>query len=106
MMPVEVRLLTRTEVETIRVNTPRSKKRGMSKDDVTSLDQRVAGVETSMSELKTQVEGLEGLDSDFSSTRDDFRVALNTLSSDLKREIHELRFVHGRDHEDTGGVWR
>ncbi|GKA14510.1 hypothetical protein Tco_0694156, partial [Tanacetum coccineum] len=39
------------------------KKRGTSKDVVASLDQRVAGVETSMTELKNQVEGLEGLDS-------------------------------------------
>ncbi|GJX16759.1 RNA-directed DNA polymerase, eukaryota [Tanacetum coccineum] len=67
------------------------KKRGTSKDVVASLDQRVAGVETSMAELKNQVEGLEGLDSDFTSMRDDFRVALNTLSGDLKREIHDLR---------------
>ncbi|GKA38078.1 putative retrotransposon gag domain, nucleotide-binding alpha-beta plait domain protein [Tanacetum coccineum] len=67
------------------------KKRGTSKDVVASLDQRVAGVETSMAELKNQVEGLEGLDSDFTSMREDFRVALNTLSGDLKREIHDLR---------------
>ncbi|GJT50986.1 ATP-binding cassette subfamily C member 8 [Tanacetum coccineum] len=67
------------------------KKRGTSKDVVASLDQRVAGVETSMAELKNQVEGLEGLDSDFTSIREDFRVALNTLSGDLKREIHDLR---------------
>ncbi|GKF42659.1 hypothetical protein Tco_0126001, partial [Tanacetum coccineum] len=66
------------------------KKRGTSKDVVASLDQRVASVETSMAELKNQVEGLEGLDSDFTS-REDFRVALNTLSGDLKREIHDLR---------------
>ncbi|GKC47594.1 hypothetical protein Tco_1065316, partial [Tanacetum coccineum] len=62
------------------------KKRGTSKDVVASLDQRVAGVETSMAELKNQVEGLEGLDSDFASMREDFREALNTLSGDLKRE--------------------
>nr|GEU90614.1 hypothetical protein [Tanacetum cinerariifolium] len=67
------------------------KKKGTSKDVVASLDQRVAGVETSMAGLKTQVEGLEGFDSDFMSTREDFRVALNTLSGDLKREIHNLR---------------
>ncbi|GJY14835.1 putative retrotransposon gag domain, nucleotide-binding alpha-beta plait domain protein [Tanacetum coccineum] len=67
------------------------KKRGTSKDVVASLDQRVAGVETSMAELKNQVEGLEGLNSDFTSMREDFRVALNTLSGDLKREIHDLR---------------
>nr|GEY92965.1 putative retrotransposon Gag domain, aspartic peptidase domain protein [Tanacetum cinerariifolium] len=67
------------------------KKKGTSKDVVASLDQRVAGVETSMAELKNQVEGLEGLDSDFVSMREDFRVALNTLSGDLKHEIHDLR---------------
>ncbi|GJS47412.1 putative nucleotidyltransferase, ribonuclease H [Tanacetum coccineum] len=67
------------------------KKRGTSKDVVASLDQRVAGVETSMAGLKTQVGGLEGLDSNFTSMREDFRVALNTLSGDLKREIHNLR---------------
>ncbi|GJW07148.1 hypothetical protein Tco_1569571 [Tanacetum coccineum] len=54
------------------------KKRGMSKDVVASLDQRVAGVETSMAELKSQVEGLEG----------------------------RKRYVHGRDRKDTRGVWR
>nr|GEV73282.1 hypothetical protein CTI12_AA187700 [Tanacetum cinerariifolium] len=43
-----------------------------------------------MTESKTQVEGLECLDSDFTSMREDFRVALNTLSGDLKREIHDL----------------
>ncbi|GKB11490.1 hypothetical protein Tco_0845413 [Tanacetum coccineum] len=59
------------------------KKRGTSKDVLESLDQRVAGVETSMAELKNQVEGLEGLDSNFMSMRDDFRVALNTLSGEL-----------------------
>ncbi|GKC22604.1 hypothetical protein Tco_1024754 [Tanacetum coccineum] len=80
------------------------KKRGTSKDVVASLDKRVAGVEKSVAELKTQVEGLEGLDSDFTSMRDDFRVALNTLSSDLMREIHGLRDMFmGEDHEDTRG---
>ncbi|GJW42912.1 hypothetical protein Tco_0071711 [Tanacetum coccineum] len=67
------------------------KKRGTSKDVVASLDQRVAGVETSMAELKNQVEGLEGLDSDFASMREDFREALNTLSGDLKRKLYDLR---------------
>nr|GEY59969.1 hypothetical protein [Tanacetum cinerariifolium] len=67
------------------------KKRGTSKDVVASLDKIVAGVETSMAKLKNQVEGLEGLGSDFESMREDFRVALNTLSGDLKREIHGLR---------------
>nr|GEW43303.1 hypothetical protein [Tanacetum cinerariifolium] len=67
------------------------KKRGTSKDVVESMDQRVAGVETSIEELNTQVEGLKGLDSNFTSMGEDFRVALNTLSDDLKREIHDLR---------------
>nr|GEX75869.1 hypothetical protein [Tanacetum cinerariifolium] len=67
------------------------KKRGASKDVVESLDKRVAGVETSMTELKNQVEGLEGWDSNFTGMREDFQVALNTLSGDLKREIHDLR---------------
>ncbi|GJT34363.1 hypothetical protein Tco_0924782 [Tanacetum coccineum] len=85
---VKVRLLTRTGVETMHFNTPR---RGTSKDIVVNLDKRVAGVETSMPELKTQVEGLEGLDYDFMSMREDFRVALNTLSGDLMREICGVR---------------
>ncbi|GJR85442.1 cytochrome P450 78A7-like protein [Tanacetum coccineum] len=67
------------------------KKRGTSKDVVASLDQRVAGFETSRAELKNQVKGLEGLNSDITSMREDFRVALNTLSGNLKREIHDLR---------------
>ncbi|GKA98700.1 hypothetical protein Tco_0826637, partial [Tanacetum coccineum] len=67
------------------------KKRGTSKDVVASLDQRVAGVETYMAKLKNHVKGLEGLESDFTSIREDFRVALNALSGDLKREIHDLR---------------
>ncbi|GJR16150.1 zinc knuckle CX2CX4HX4C containing protein [Tanacetum coccineum] len=67
------------------------KKRCTSKDVVASLDQRVARVEISMAKLKNQVEGLEGLDSDFASMREDFRVALNALCGDLKREIHDLR---------------
>nr|GEV60445.1 hypothetical protein [Tanacetum cinerariifolium] len=67
------------------------KKKCTSKHVVASLDQRVKGVETSMAGLKTQVEGLEGLGFDFTSMTEDFRVALNTLSGDLKREIHDLR---------------
>ncbi|GKC49836.1 putative reverse transcriptase domain-containing protein [Tanacetum coccineum] len=67
------------------------KKRGTSKDVVASLDQRVTGVETSVVELKSQVEGLEGLDSNFTSMREDFRVALNTLSDDLMRKIQGVR---------------
>nr|GEU52514.1 putative retrotransposon Gag domain, nucleotide-binding alpha-beta plait domain protein [Tanacetum cinerariifolium] len=50
-----------------------------------------AGVETSMAELKNQVKGLESLDFDFTSMMEDFRVALNTLSGELKRKIHDLR---------------
>ncbi|GJV02092.1 hypothetical protein Tco_1335661 [Tanacetum coccineum] len=38
------------------------KKRGMSKDVVGSLDKRVAGVETSMAELKTQINDVQVLD--------------------------------------------
>ncbi|GKB68078.1 hypothetical protein Tco_0929490 [Tanacetum coccineum] len=68
------------------------KKRGTSKDVVASLDKRVAGVETSMAELKTQVEGLEGLDSDFTSMREDFRIDLKYSLGDLKCEIHDLRY--------------
>nr|GEY72313.1 putative retrotransposon Gag domain, nucleotide-binding alpha-beta plait domain protein [Tanacetum cinerariifolium] len=34
---------------------------------------------------------LEGLESDFTSIREDFRVVLNTLSGDLKLEIHDLK---------------
>nr|GEX26006.1 putative reverse transcriptase domain-containing protein [Tanacetum cinerariifolium] len=54
-------------------------------------ESRLVGVEISMAGLKTQVEGLESLDFDFKSKREDFRVALNTLSGDFKREIHDLR---------------
>nr|GEU62164.1 hypothetical protein [Tanacetum cinerariifolium] len=45
------------------------KKRVTSKDVVASLDKRVVGVETSMAELKNQVESLEGLGSDFEKIR-------------------------------------
>nr|GEU86003.1 retrovirus-related Pol polyprotein from transposon TNT 1-94 [Tanacetum cinerariifolium] len=45
------------------------KNRGAPKDVVASLDKRVAGVETSITELKTQVEGLEGLDFDFTTAQ-------------------------------------
>ncbi|GKF56156.1 hypothetical protein Tco_0166496 [Tanacetum coccineum] len=48
------------------------KKRGTSEDVVASLDKRVKDAETSMAGLKTQIEGLEGLDSNFTSMRDDF----------------------------------
>ncbi|GJU61059.1 putative retrotransposon gag domain, aspartic peptidase domain protein [Tanacetum coccineum] len=73
------------------------KNRGTSKDVVASLDKRVVDVDTSIAGLKTQVEGLEGLDSDFTSMRDDFRVALNTLSGDLMREIHGVRDMFMRE---------
>nr|GEW18465.1 hypothetical protein CTI12_AA187700 [Tanacetum cinerariifolium] len=65
----------------LRQNT---KKRGASKDIVASLHQRVAGVETSMSDLKTQVEGLEGLDSDFTSMREDFKEEVSTLHQTIE----------------------
>ena len=65
--------------------------RGASRDTVASLAKRMEGVETSMTELKNQVEGLVGLDSEFRGMRDDFRVVINTLSGDLRREIHDLR---------------
>ncbi|GKD75467.1 hypothetical protein Tco_1333749 [Tanacetum coccineum] len=68
-----------------------TKKRDMSKDVVASLDKRVVGSETFMAELKTQVEGLEGLEFDFTSIRDDIRVAFNTLSVDLMCEIYDAR---------------
>ncbi|GJU26991.1 hypothetical protein Tco_1165612 [Tanacetum coccineum] len=42
------------------------------KTNAASGSTRVAGVETSMAELKTQVDGLEGLDSYFTSMREDF----------------------------------
>ncbi|GJS08842.1 putative retrotransposon gag domain, aspartic peptidase domain protein [Tanacetum coccineum] len=74
------------------------KKRGTSKDVMASLDQRVVGVETSISDLKTKVKGLEGLDSDFASMREDFRVALNALAGDLKRKIHDLRDSGNTNH--------
>ena len=70
------------------------KKRGTSKDVVASLDKRLSVVETSVSELKglkDQVEGLEGLSTDFTSMKEDFRVVLNALSGDFKREIHDLK---------------
>ena len=67
------------------------KKRGTSKDVVTSLDTRLTGVETSVTELKDQVEGLEGLNSEFTNMKEDFREVLNALSGDMKREIHDLK---------------
>ncbi|GJU98143.1 ATP-binding cassette subfamily C member 8 [Tanacetum coccineum] len=62
------------------------KKRGTSKEVMASLDQRVAGVETFMAELKNQVEGLESLDSDFTSMREDFRFGdeVSTLHQVIK----------------------
>lgn len=44
-----------------------------------------------MSKLKDQVEDLEGLNSEFTSMRDDFKVVLNTLSGDFKREMLDLK---------------
>ncbi|PWA81445.1 hypothetical protein CTI12_AA187700 [Artemisia annua] len=69
------------------------KKRGTSKDVVSSLDTRLTGVETSVTELKDQVEGLEGLNSEFASMKEDFREVLNALSGDMKREIHDLKVM-------------
>ncbi|GJW95402.1 ATP-binding cassette subfamily C member 8 [Tanacetum coccineum] len=64
------------------------KKRGMSNDVVASLDKSVTGVETFMAELKNQVEGLEGLDSDFTSMREDFRVSiLHQVIEDLQADM-------------------
>ncbi|GKB11492.1 hypothetical protein Tco_0845415 [Tanacetum coccineum] len=40
--------------------------------------------------MKNQLR-LANFDTDFTSIREDFRVALNTLSGDLKHEIHDLR---------------
>ncbi|GJZ49131.1 hypothetical protein Tco_0603321 [Tanacetum coccineum] len=84
------------------------KKRGTSKDVVASLDQRVAGVETSMAELKNQVEGLEGLDSDFASMREDFREALIYILWRLE-ELNSIdkRFVRWAcSRRIQRGVWR
>lgn len=67
------------------------KKRGASKDVMSSFDKRLAGVETSVSELKTQVEGLDGLDTEFMTMKDDFREVINTLSGEFKREINGLK---------------
>ncbi|GKB74461.1 putative retrotransposon gag domain, aspartic peptidase domain protein, partial [Tanacetum coccineum] len=64
------------------------KKRGTSKDVVAGLDKRVEGVDTSMAELKNQVEGLEGLDSDFTSMREDFRIR-----EEFREEVFTLHQV-------------
>ncbi|GKE31252.1 hypothetical protein Tco_1450574 [Tanacetum coccineum] len=93
MVLAEVRLLTRTGVEMVGVVASLDKS-GTSKDVVESLDKRVVGVETSKAELKTQVEGLKGLDSDFTSMREDFRVTLNTLNG------------HLCDNYDLARVWK
>ncbi|GJW42050.1 hypothetical protein Tco_0070849 [Tanacetum coccineum] len=64
------------------------KNRGTSKDVMASLDKRVAGVETSIAELKNQVEGLDGLDSDFTSMREDFQVStLHQVIEDLQADM-------------------
>ncbi|GJZ39976.1 putative retrotransposon gag domain, aspartic peptidase domain protein [Tanacetum coccineum] len=66
------------------------KKRGTSKDVVASLDQRVAGVETSMAELKNQVEGLEGLDSDFTNS---FMGEITKIREEFGDEVSTLHQV-------------
>ncbi|GJX54505.1 hypothetical protein Tco_0282874 [Tanacetum coccineum] len=80
------------------------KRRGTSKDVVASLDQRVVGVETSMVELKNQVEGLEGLDSNFTRKRearvvDDFLWEMEqylegvnvNAKNEAKSQLHKLK---------------
>ncbi|GKA85072.1 putative nucleotidyltransferase, ribonuclease H [Tanacetum coccineum] len=66
------------------------KKRGTSKDVVASLDQRVVGVETSMAELKNKVEGLEGLDSDFTNS---FMGEITTIREEFGEEVSTLHQV-------------
>ena len=62
---------------------------------LSSLEKRLANVETFVAESKAQVEEInqhvEGLDSDFADMRDDFKSALNVLSGDLRNELHDLR---------------
>ena len=62
-----------------------SKNRGKSKDLLSSLEKRLANVETFVAESKAQVEEInqhvDGLDSDFVDMRDDFKSALNVLSA-------------------------
>ncbi|GJY64927.1 putative nucleotidyltransferase, ribonuclease H [Tanacetum coccineum] len=71
------------------------KKRGTSKDVVESLDQRVTGVETSMAGLKNQVEGLEGLDSEFTSVRDTFMGEIAKIREEFEEEVSTLHQVIG-----------
>ncbi|GJW00103.1 putative retrotransposon gag domain, aspartic peptidase domain protein [Tanacetum coccineum] len=66
------------------------KKRGMSKDVVASLDQRVVDVKTSMTELKNQVEGLEGLDFDFTNS---FMGEITKIREDFGDEVSTLHQV-------------
>ncbi|GKA71960.1 hypothetical protein Tco_0778176 [Tanacetum coccineum] len=71
--------------------------RGASRDTVASLAKRMVGIETSISELKEQVEEshqhLEELGSNFAELREDFKSALNVLGGNLGREIHDLRNI-------------
>lgn len=64
------------------------KDRGLSKDLWTSLDTRVVGVETSIAELKAQVE-----DSvvDMTDLKEDFKSAIDVLRAELRGELHDLR---------------
>ncbi|GKD50534.1 putative retrotransposon gag domain, aspartic peptidase domain protein [Tanacetum coccineum] len=66
------------------------KKSGTSNDVVASLDQRVAGVETSMAELINQVEGLEGLDSDFTNS---FIGEITKIREEFREEVFILHQV-------------
>ncbi|GJY35233.1 putative retrotransposon gag domain, aspartic peptidase domain protein [Tanacetum coccineum] len=66
------------------------KKRGTSKDIVASLDQRAAGVETSMAELKNQVEGLEGLDSDFANS---FMGEITKIREEFEKSRHTYQTI-------------
>nr|GEW88109.1 hypothetical protein [Tanacetum cinerariifolium] len=61
------------------------KKRGTSKDVVASLDKRVAGVETSMAELKNQVEGLEdSFMGEIAKIREEFGEEVSTLHQSIE----------------------
>ncbi|GJV01077.1 putative retrotransposon gag domain, aspartic peptidase domain protein [Tanacetum coccineum] len=66
------------------------KKRGTPKDVVESLDQIVTGVETSTAELKNQVEGLEGLDSNFMNS---FMGKITKIREEFGDEVSTLHQV-------------
>ncbi|GKE16129.1 hypothetical protein Tco_1423706, partial [Tanacetum coccineum] len=92
--------------------------RGASRDTVASLAKRMVGIETSISELKEQVEEshqhLEDLGSNFAELREDFKSALNVLGGNLGREIHDLRnilmgkitWMRGEVEEELGSLRR